>query len=159
MTAEAEQVVARLTAGGKSELQRARRSVTQSPGDGKESATERETAPFRRGKGEKVSRFIGICPLRAEGKSSPVFRVTGTARKTPPGARPNRFRFERGPLKFLKSQGGGTGKAARPCNECGAKMNDHAPVNGRQNSAYGLLRQFKKTPAGALRRAVWTTIN
>ena len=44
MTAEAEQVVARLTAGGKSELQRARRSVTQSPGNGKESATERETA-------------------------------------------------------------------------------------------------------------------
>jgi hypothetical protein len=47
-------VVARLTAGGKSELQRARRSVTQSPGDGKESATERETTPAFAG--ERVKR-------------------------------------------------------------------------------------------------------
>jgi hypothetical protein len=87
-------------AGGKSELQRARRSVTQSPGDGKESATERETAPYL---GVRVKRCPPrrVCRNWAEGKSSPVSRVTGTARKTPPGARSNRFRFERGPFKSL----------------------------------------------------------
>ncbi len=92
-------MVARLRAGGKSELHRARRSVTQSPGDGKESATERETAPVFRGKGEKVPALAGLPEIPAEGKSSPVSWVTRAARKTPPGARPNRFRFERGPLK------------------------------------------------------------
>jgi hypothetical protein len=54
--AEAEQVAAQSSIkheglGGKSELQRARRSVIRSPGDGKESATERETAPFFSGQG------------------------------------------------------------------------------------------------------------
>ena len=41
--------------GGKSELHRVRRSVTRSPGNGKESATERETTPLFRGTGEKVA--------------------------------------------------------------------------------------------------------
>ncbi len=41
--------------GGKSELHKARRSVTRSPGNGKESATERETTPMIRGTGEKVA--------------------------------------------------------------------------------------------------------
>ena len=65
--------------GGKSELRRARRSVTRSPGNGKESAAERETTPFD---GERVKRcpdLSGSAPQGAEGKSSPVSRVTGTA--------------------------------------------------------------------------------
>jgi len=61
--------------GGKSELHRARRSVTRSPGNGKESATERETALYK-GKGEKVSASGGSAVV-AEGKSSPVSRATG----------------------------------------------------------------------------------
>ena len=88
--------VFRYRRGGKSELQRARCSVTRSPGNGKESATERETTALGcRGKGEKVSASGGFRPrVWPEGKSSPVSRVTGTAWKTPPGARPNRFRIE-----------------------------------------------------------------
>ena len=61
--------------GGKSELHRARRSVTRSPGNGKESATERETT-LCKGKGEKVSASGGSAVV-AEGKSSPVSRATG----------------------------------------------------------------------------------
>lgn len=68
--------------GGKSELHRARRSITRSPGNGKESAAERETTSGSAGgKGEKVSagKTGGSVFYKAEGKSSPVFRVTGAA--------------------------------------------------------------------------------
>ena len=57
------------------------------------------------GKGEKVPALAGLPGFPTEGKSSPVSRVTGAARKTPPGARPNRFRFERGPFKSLLIDG------------------------------------------------------
>ena len=51
---EVDQVIARLSAGGKSELQRAGCWVTPSPGDGKESATENIPLRLRRSKGEKA---------------------------------------------------------------------------------------------------------
>ena len=109
----------------------------QSPGDGKESATERETASYLGVRVKRCPDLSGFPAYAGKGKSSPVSRVTGTARKTPPGARPNRFRFERGPFKSLKFQGGGTGKAARSRHECGAKMNDHDPATGDRTRLMG----------------------
>ena len=83
-----------VNAGGKSELHRAGCSVTRSRGDAKESATENippcemALVPSRR---VRVKRC---------GKSAPVPWVTGEARQTPPGARPNREAFEDGPSEL-----------------------------------------------------------
>jgi len=51
---EVDQMIARFSAGGKSELHRAGSWVTPSPGDGKESATENIPLRLRRSKGEKA---------------------------------------------------------------------------------------------------------
>src|SRR5436309_15700018 len=75
---------------GKSELRRALRWVTPSPGDGKESATE------NRPPGQEAPPPV---PVRVKrwGKSPPAPRVTGAARQTPQGARPNRGALTGGP--------------------------------------------------------------
>jgi len=70
------------------------------------------------------------------GKSAPVPWVTGEARQTPPGARPNREALEDGPSELS----GWLQEVL--CKQC-PKMNDRYSVKGdqygRQNSAYGLL--------------------
>ena len=68
--------------GGKSGLQRARWWVTPTARfSGRESATENK--PPRWTLSPKVR-------VKRRGKSSPAGRVTGLARQTPPGARPNK---------------------------------------------------------------------
>src|SRR5882672_1607535 len=75
---------------GKSELRRALRWVTPSPGDGKESATE------NRPPGREASPSVAV-RVKRWGKSPPAPRVTGAARQTPQGARPNRGALTGGP--------------------------------------------------------------
>src|SRR5450830_843513 len=67
---------------GTSGLHRAGRWVTPTRGDPRDSATENRP-PSDSGPAARVKRW---------GKSPPAHRVTGTARQTPPGARPDRER-------------------------------------------------------------------
>lgn len=100
--------------GGKSELQRARRSVIRSPGNGKESATERETTSVLLG--ERVKR----CPVRGLSRGRQEVRAHQCTGRLVQLGKP---RLEQGqigsalrgaPPNLRVRRGGGTGKVAGP---------------------------------------------
>src|SRR5437867_5378345 len=110
-------------------------------------------------------------PVRVKrwGKSPPVPRVTGAARQTPQGARPNRGAFAGGPpvssrvgrLALGPADGGvrdlrGAGarfrrvrEAARAGNRAGRGMTIGRSFRRRQDSAYGSLRPILPRPRAA----------
>src|SRR4030042_6769207 len=114
--------------GGKAELHRAGWSVTRTvPYEVGLAATSQGVRKVPQKTYRPVEwrlRLFHRVRVKRGGKSSPVFRVIGIARQTPPGARPNRFRFlpvewrlrlfhrgdKKSPFKFIPGYGAKAGR-------------------------------------------------